>query len=645
MSWQTTSLDGETDPANTTEVVPNNRAPRSQVHKPVPASTRGRIAFTEEDDHTLLDWVNRAEREGVSTAGLGIFKDLEQVVGLSRSFRGSWLIFYQNDRHTSQSWQARWRKVRGDTNPGFAQSDQGSNVISGPEASVVINDVLTSMAVISREEPLSVIPEPRVFKVDEYVPDIKLTAADLPLHRVGTEYGIRSLLRLKSRGELATWLQQPWVVGVYTELARNCFDMRGRSGQRDQRRRGIRGAAMASIVNAALDAIENNTLRFVQSSSDTTFWTEDDHAIRFIVRLVNAGRAPGRWWDSLTEKQSNRELCLFGWNLLCWFRSVNKPHDGQAATQLQRANNYMWLQVLDRARRGSSGQASQLVYDAGGNQRWPSSQTQEENDLVLVGTEASDPLELDTALGTSLSIEGPFRLERSSSIVIGVTTSYQKDETAPPAHAVAAKQHMEVDLTPTSLSLPAILSYDMAVSGAKVSGSRISYWLSEDARDIFRHRQAGLLTLWGLTGTHKSTCLLIPQAWAYADPSQLYKDIQLSSFPPTSAHRLKFLLAGHSPSWVRAQTWFATERRGIDLDNFMGQGPFEPMEGSHLCHHGHCVNPNHTIYEKRTTNSDRSRCVMIAWSLRKTAHDVPMHCPIHEPPCLLQVSGSVQCMP
>ena len=526
MSRQTTHLDGEIDPRDAAEVVPNNRAPRSQGHKPVPASTRGRIAFTEEDDHTLLDWVNRAEREGVSTAGLGIFKDLEQVVGLFRCFKGSWLIFYQNDRHTSQSWQARWRKVRGDTNREFAQTDYGSNVNSGPEASVMVNDVLTRIAVISREEPLSVIPEPRVFKVDKYVPDIKMTAADLPQHRVGTEYGIRSLLRLKSRGELATWLQQPWVIGVYTELARNSFDKRGRPGQGDQRRRGIRGAAMASIINAALDAIENNTLRFVQSSSDTTFWTEDDHAIRFIVWLVNAGRAPGRWWDSLTEKQSDRELCLFGWNLLCWFRSINNPHDGQTATtQLQRANNCMWLQVLDRARRGSSGQASQLVYDAGGSQRWPSSQTQEENDLVLVGTEASDPLELDTALGTPLSIEGPFRLERSSSIVIGVTTSYQKDETAPPAHAVAAEQHMEVDLTPTPLSLPAIPSYEMVVSGAKVSGSRISYWLSEDARDTFRNRQAGLLTLWGLTGAHKSTCLLIPQAWVYADPSQLYKDI------------------------------------------------------------------------------------------------------------------------
>lgn len=102
------------------------------------------------------------------------------------------------------------------------------------------------------------------------------------------------------------------------------------------------------------------------------------------------------------------------------------------------------------------------------------------------------------------------------------------------------------------------------------------------------------------------------------------------------------MLAGFTPSYVRAMTWYADERRGIDLDNFLGSGPFMPMEGSHLCHHGHCVNPRHCKYETGLTNSDRARCVQLAWGLRKMGRDVPRHCPVHEPPCLLQVGACLE---
>jgi hypothetical protein len=81
----------------------------------------------------------------------------------------------------------------------------------------------------------------------------------------------------------------------------------------------------------------------------------------------------------------------------------------------------------------------------------------------------------------------------------------------------------------------------------------------------------------------------------------------------------------------------------MELDNLLGSGPFRPMDGSHLCHHGHCLNPFHSIYEDYKTNNDRSRCRIMAEELRALGLPIPKCCIRHKQrPCLLQVYPPLQ---
>lgn len=78
----------------------------------------------------------------------------------------------------------------------------------------------------------------------------------------------------------------------------------------------------------------------------------------------------------------------------------------------------------------------------------------------------------------------------------------------------------------------------------------------------------------------------------------------------------------------------------MELDNFLGAGPFKMMDGSHLCHHGSCVNPGHICYEPSDSNHDREKCREEAVFYRREGRAVPEHCRRHRVPCLLRVRSS-----
>ena len=48
------------------------------------------------------------------------------------------------------------------------------------------------------------------------------------------------------------------------------------------------------------------------------------------------------------------------------------------------------------------------------------------------------------------------------------------------------------------------------------------------------------------------------------------------------------------------------------------------MDGSHLCHHEHCI--VHLTYESADTNLDRWNCCLEARFLRQEGRKVPEHC-------------------
>lgn len=99
-------------------------------------------------------------------------------------------------------------------------------------------------------------------------------------------------------------------------------------------------------------------------------------------------------------------------------------------------------------------------------------------------------------------------------------------------------------------------------------------------------------------------------------------------------------MSDHAVHWARAAAWFNSRswpRTGIAFDGFLSIGPYTPKDGSHLCHHGHCINQHHLVYEDSGVNTSRARCSSGAQDMRLLGMGIPKHCARHDPPCLLQV--------
>jgi hypothetical protein len=89
-------------------------------------------------------------------------------------------------------------------------------------------------------------------------------------------------------------------------------------------------------------------------------------------------------------------------------------------------------------------------------------------------------------------------------------------------------------------------------------------------------------------------------------------------------------------SLSRAIVWFADQdwpRNGLELDNFLGSGPYKPSQGSHLCHKHLYLTK--VIFETAEVNEDLKKCHQRAQFFRQEGLPVPQHCRKHHPPCLI----------
>ncbi|OAP60169.1 hypothetical protein AYL99_05171 [Fonsecaea erecta] len=167
-------------------------------------------------------------------------------------------------------------------------------------------------------------------------------------------------------------------------------------------------------------------------------------------------------------------------------------------------------------------------------------------------------------------------------------------------------------------------------------------WLTSDACRAFLNQQKRRLDSWGVSKEHAGTCVLVPEAWANADPRDLSASLDQDLFPrwETMEQRLHFSLNDVTTAWARAAVWFNDwPRTGTDLDAFNAgrESAIPPMHASHLCHHGFCINPNHLVWERASTNLSRNWCMTAARVLREFGHPVPERCRRHEnPPCMMQ---------
>ena len=186
------------------------------------------------------------------------------------------------------------------------------------------------------------------------------------------------------------------------------------------------------------------------------------------------------------------------------------------------------------------------------------------------------------------------------------------------------------------LSIP---KYEVKRSKKK-NNQRGAEWIGETAKNDFATYYESLLAPWGVKPGHQGTCVLCPEDWRFSDPLDLMALFSKDNCPTLETSRAWYSYSDHGTSLARARAWFNKwPRSGIEHDNFIGSGPFKPMDASHLCHHGLCI--LHLVYEGADTNQDREDCRKEARRLRQAGEQVPEKCTKHDPPCMMQVSPTL----
>ncbi|KIW14408.1 hypothetical protein PV08_07190 [Exophiala spinifera] len=652
----------------------------------LPEERHARERFTVEDDDEVEEWATRALVHPVTA--LQAFRDFETM----------------NDRHTASSWQARWRKIsraRAEQphlevgEPSTASSASGCvEFWEGPDSAPPTSDCEGDAGELDEEQsdmewftpppeqpsispivsseaicPESGVTEGAIATFYPRDPSQEDESAVPPAHfrplthtepagresqsqlRVNSEITLRQALSLRDRQEHIIWLTQPWVLDVYIEYAECVLDRLSWTTSRSYRSYNDSQPQRSSttyIVNNAIEALRSRSQRYLADVTGKACWSLDNHDIRFIVRLVTAGREPGRWWERRSDGEIP-QLCAIANRLAGWLRYVHTTTSGTGGTsQWHRANCHRWLSILRPARAqreehlrphprgiqtGSLSCASTVPNRAGHNpdgeevcvsdrSDGPSNQAQPDQGQAGLPHEPELPPH---------TIEHKRDQNETLKTIPGLASCTSE-------HNLDPFQDNPIPMPDNKSRVPDIPAYPTRPPAEMKSAERDSSWLSDFGRQKFQYRAQMLLAAWGVTADVES-CVLVPDMWSGADPLHLLATLDLKDMPPKSVPRLTFNLAGHTTTHARASSWFVEHRRGIDLDNFFGQGPFTPMEGSHRCHLPYCINPSHIVYEAQDENRSRIRCFHLAHDLRFYGYDVPTNCRRHEPPCLLALAA------
>ncbi|KAL9042298.1 MAG: hypothetical protein Q9180_000694 [Flavoplaca navasiana] len=200
---------------------------------------------------------------------------------------------------------------------------------------------------------------------------------------------------------------------------------------------------------------------------------------------------------------------------------------------------------------------------------------------------------------------------------------------------VALTTNDQIDGPQVQASTSTTPVFDCRVSRQIPDQPKALGWLYRSAQDHFFADYLALLAAWGVTARYRGTCVLVPEAWRFANPLHLMALFSVDSVPPPGSPRAWFSHADHATSLARAKLWFdKPNRKGGDLDIFLGYPHLPAMDASHLCHQEHCI--VHLVYEPADVNQSRNDCLKRAKFLRSQRLPVPEECTAHDPPCMMQ---------
>ncbi|OCT49602.1 hypothetical protein CLCR_06755 [Cladophialophora carrionii] len=449
------------------------------------------------------------------------------------------------------------------------------------------------------DEPFANLDRPATTRTDR--PEIQPPVADLPRHltysdfRMDIQKSVLTLLHLADEDALRNLLEQAWLVVAFREYRECSGDDLFREGDSTDLLDGL-SARSSHLwkVERAEKSLAGRGTRYVGSDMDKSAWTSDDHEIRFVVRVTIDSQRPPVGWPVVGSPPTLSARCRRSFWLLNWLRFIHKPGVGKsvgASRVLRKKQEWRAFLYTSMQRHGSTRHQTS----------WPA-----------VGDTEDD----------AVATRPPGSCRRL-------------DVASPPATGTRCRRRK---------------------STTELKGVP---WLTAEARKLFHNHLKDRLAGWGVDVKHGGTCVLVPREWANVEPVEAMNSFSLGSCPVDEndnrlvrrrrarsrclgliLSRQRISLYDVQVRLARAIAWFQDwPRRGVDLDQFLtaqsGDCGWEEMHGSHRCHQGLCINPNHITWSSKPLNFDQTTCQASARHLRSYG-DVPPYCNLHDPPCLLQ---------
>ena len=176
-----------------------------------------------------------------------------------------------------------------------------------------------------------------------------------------SEEALRKLLHLRDRNEMATWLSQDWVADAFIEYYNRAIDHWRRAMEEIEAMGGEippqeRRSSERFLVCRAADTLRSRNPRYVLALIPESYWTKDDQDIRFLVRMVDAGRATGRCWERYTRGDHTEYLCTIVYRLMCWLRAMHKITIATSGmSRWKKTNCGRWFDILRGIREQRAG--------------------------------------------------------------------------------------------------------------------------------------------------------------------------------------------------------------------------------------------------------------------------------------------------
>ena len=278
----------------------------------------------------------------------------------------------QNPRHTSASWQGHWRSsyYRQRTVDLNADARKRQEFIAQIERNNVI-----PFALVDVDEPKSsrwAASTSSDAASNSSIPDLTAQASMKPSFPLLTtssrteappkavpakkpndcDEALRRMLGLQGEKELCRWLSQGWVIDAYEEyyqvaihqwrLAMEAIESRSGNIPEAERR-----STEKFLVSRSANALRSRNRRYIDLNTDKSYWSKDDHDIRFIVRLVDAGRCSGRYWERHINGSDIEYLCRIAHRLMCWYRAMARiVNANNGMGRWRRARAQKWHRFL-----------------------------------------------------------------------------------------------------------------------------------------------------------------------------------------------------------------------------------------------------------------------------------------------------------